>query len=49
MNVFTLCCKERDTEIKNKVQVRYRVFHILPQIYTANHATDFIQMYAITA
>ena len=27
----------------------YRVFHILPQIYTANHATFPKQMYAITA
>ena len=26
---------------------RYRVLHILPQIYTANHATFPIQMYAI--
>ena len=26
----------------------YGVFHILPQIYTANHATFPIQMYAIT-
>ena len=26
----------------------YYVFHILPQIYTANHATFPIQMYAIT-
>ena len=27
---------------------RYYVFHILPQIYTANHTTFPIQMYAIT-
>ena len=26
----------------------YRVFHILPQIFSANHATFPIQMYAIT-
>ena len=26
----------------------YRVFNILPQIYTANHATFTIQMYAVT-
>ena len=26
----------------------YRAFHKLPQIYTANHATFPIQMYAIT-
>ena len=26
----------------------YRAFHKLPQIYTTNHATFLIQMYAIT-
>ena len=31
-----------------KVILMYRAFHILPQLYTANHATFPIQMYAIT-
>ena len=34
--------------MKRSVHVNYRVFHILPQIFTANHAASPIHMYAIT-
>ena len=37
--------REQDEE---RVNYMYYVFHILPQIYTENHATFPIQMYAST-
>ena len=33
---------------EDTIKKTYRAFHKLPQIYTANHATFPIQMYAIT-
>ena len=36
------------TDIHEHLFENYRVFYILPQMYTANHATFPIQMYAIT-
>ena len=53
MTIFSLSCELVQLVLKIHNQLyalihRYCAFHILPQIYTANHATFLIQIYAIT-
>ena len=38
---------EKNTPEEKTFKGIYRAFHILPQIYSANHATFAIHMYAI--